>query len=164
MQFFTKESNRFTSLNEHSSNANAARIALKLEDLLKIRKLQQWCLCELRLESIKSLLLCWSPSKQHSILCQLVERCCNGAEIPHETPVKTCMTKKTPNLRDRSRKWPARDGSNLCLVHLNALRCNNITKKRHKMVHFLRLPNKHASHKTLKTACKCSRCSSYDLL
>src|SRR6266508_3710925 len=54
-----------------------------------------------------------------------------GAEIPHETPVETCKTKKTTNLRDRSRKWPARDGNNLCLIHLNALRCNNITKKRH---------------------------------
>src|SRR6266540_585025 len=80
---------------------------------------------------IKSLLLRWSPSKHHSILCQLVERSCNGVEIPHETPVKTCKTKKTTNLRDRSQKWPARDGNNLCLIHLNALRCNNITKKRH---------------------------------
>jgi hypothetical protein len=91
----------------------------------------QWCLCELRFESLKSLLLCWSPLKWHSMLCQPVERCCNGAEIPHETPVKTCKTKKTSNLRDRSRKWPACDGNNLCLIHLNALRCNNITKKRH---------------------------------
>jgi hypothetical protein len=56
MQFFTKESNRFTSLHEHSSNANTACITLKLEGLLKIRKLQQWCLCELQFESIKSLL------------------------------------------------------------------------------------------------------------
>jgi hypothetical protein len=131
MQIFTKVINRFTSLYEHSSNANPACITPKLEGLLKIRKLQQWCLCELRLESIKSLLLCWSPSKRHSILCQPVERCCNGAEIPHETPVKTYKTKKTSNLRDHSRKWPACDGNNLCLVHLNALRCNNITKERH---------------------------------
>jgi hypothetical protein len=131
MQFFTKESNRFTSLYEHSSNANLGWIALKLEGLLKIRKLQQWCLCELQLESIKGLLLCWSPSKRHTVLCQPVERCCNGAKIPHKTLVKTCKTKKTSNLRDRSRKWPACDGNNLCLVHLNGLRCNKITKKRH---------------------------------
>jgi hypothetical protein len=131
MQFFTKESNRFTSLYEHSSNANPACITLKLEGLLKIRKLQQWCLCELQFKSIKSLLLCWSPLKRHSILCQPVERSCNGAEILHETPVKTCKTKKNSNLCDRSWKWPACDGNNLCLVHLNALRCNNITKKRH---------------------------------
>jgi hypothetical protein len=76
-------------------------------------------------------LLCWSPSKRHNVLCQPVERCCNGAEIPHETPVKTCKTKKTSNLHDRSRKLPACDGNNLCLIHLNALRCNNITKKRY---------------------------------
>jgi hypothetical protein len=131
MQFFTKESNRFTSLYEHSSNANPACITLKLEGLLKIRKLQQWYLRELQLESIKSLLLCWSPSKRHTILCQPVERCCNGAEIPLETPVKTCKTKKTSNLRDHSRKWLACDGNNICRVHLNALQCNNITKKRH---------------------------------
>jgi hypothetical protein len=33
------------------------RITLELEYLVKIRKLQQWCLCELRLEGIKGLLL-----------------------------------------------------------------------------------------------------------
>jgi hypothetical protein len=131
MQFFTKESNRFTSLNDHSSNPNAARITLELECLVKIRKLQQWCLCELRLEGIKSLLLCWSSMKRHSILCQLVERCCSGAEIPHKSPVESCKTKKTSNLRDRGRKWPARDGNNFCLIHLNAMRFHNISKKRH---------------------------------
>ena len=35
----------------------AARITLELECLVKIRKLQQWCLCELRLEGIKGLML-----------------------------------------------------------------------------------------------------------
>jgi hypothetical protein len=94
MQFFIKESNRFTSLYEHSSSANPACIALKLEGLLKIRKLQQWCLCELRFEGIKSLLLCRSPLKWHSVLYQPVERCCNGAEIPHETPVKPARPRK----------------------------------------------------------------------
>jgi hypothetical protein len=131
MQVFTKENNRFTSLYEHSSNANPACITLKLEGLLKISKLQQWCLCELQFESIKSLLLCWSPFKWHTILCQPVERCCNGAEIPHETPVKTARPRKLRTYVTVVGKWPACDGYNLCLVHLNALRCNNITKKRH---------------------------------
>jgi hypothetical protein len=131
MQIFTKESNKFTSLDDHSSNPNATRITLKLKCLVKIRKLKKRCLCELRLEGIKILLLCWSPTKRHSILCNLVEGCCNGAKIPHKSPVESCKTKKTPNLRDHGRKWPAHDGNNLCLIHLNALRCHNISKKRH---------------------------------
>jgi homoserine acetyltransferase len=131
MQFFTKESDMFTSLDEHSSNPNVARTTLKLECLVKIRKLQQRYLCELRLEGIKNLLSCWSPTKRHSILFQLLERCCNGAETPYKSPVESYKTKKTSNLRDHGRKWPARDDNNFCLIHLNALRCHNISKKRH---------------------------------
>jgi hypothetical protein len=100
---------------------NAARITLKLKCLVKIRKLQQRCLCELRLEGIKSLLLCWSSTKRHSILCQLMERCSNGAETLHKSPIESYEAKKTLNLHDCGRKCPARDGNNLCLIHLNAL-------------------------------------------
>jgi hypothetical protein len=149
--FFTKESNIFTSLNEHSSNPNVARIILKLKCLVNIRKLQQGCLCEFQLEGIKSLLLCWSPTKRHSILCQLVERCRNGAKTPHKSPVESYKTKKTLNLRNCGQKWPARDGNNLCLIHLNALRCHNISKKRYTIGAkdaLLKVTNKCALRKT----------------
>jgi hypothetical protein len=142
----------FTSLNEHFSNPNVARIILKLRCLVKIRKLQHGCLCEFRLEGIKCLLLCWYLTKHHSILCQLVERCRNGAKTPHKSPVESYKTKKTLNLRNCGRKWPARDGNNLCLIHLNACDVTTYPRKDTRSVqkmHFSRLQiNVHyAKHK-----------------
>ena len=48
----------------------------------------------------------------------------------HKTAVKSCKSKKTPNLGDRRWCRPVLNGFNLAAIHLNALRSNHITKKR----------------------------------
>src|SRR5690349_21097223 len=87
-------------------------------------------MCELIFESAERYLLCIAPNEGRIFLCQLVQRCCNGAEITHESAVETCKTKETPNLRDRRWCGPFADGVDLAAVHLNAMWSNNIAKKR----------------------------------
>ena len=90
----------------------------------------QWCVCELVLQSVKGLLMCLSPMKQHPFLHQLMQRGSKGAEIFDEAAVESCKTKKTPHLCDGLGNRPALYGFNFHLVHLNSLWSYNIAKKR----------------------------------
>jgi hypothetical protein len=54
----------------------------------------------------------------------------NRAEITHKPSVESCKPKETLNLRNCRRRGPVLDGLNFVVVHLSALRSNNIAKKR----------------------------------
>src|SRR3989337_3839827 len=70
-------------------------------------------------------------NKRHILLCKLIERCSNGAEISHKTPIKPSEAKKTPHLCDRFGLRPTLNSFNLGFINFNSLWSNNIAKKRY---------------------------------
>jgi hypothetical protein len=80
-------------------------------------------------ESVERMFLCSTPIKWNTLLHQVIERCSNGAEISHETPIKSRKAKKTPKLCESCRNRPAFYVFNLRFIHLNALWSHNIAKK-----------------------------------
>ena len=92
--------------------------------------MQQWCVCELVLQSVKGLLMCLSPMKHHPFLRQLMQRGSNGAKIFDEAAVESYKTKKTPHLCDGFGNQLALYGFKFHLVHLNSPWSYNIAKKR----------------------------------
>jgi hypothetical protein len=73
--------------------------------------------------------LCSTLIKWNTLLPQVIERCSNGAEISHETPIKSRKAKKTLKLCESCRNRLAFYGFNLGFIHFNALWSHNITKK-----------------------------------
>ena len=111
--------------------------------------------------------LCGTPKKRYILLCKLIERCSNGAEISHKTPIESSKAKKTADLCDRFGLRPTLNSFNLGFINFNSLWSNNVDKKRYlvvQKVHFPRLPNRRTSRRAIKTTRKCSKCSSKDLL
>src|SRR6187399_3272752 len=121
-------------------------------------------MCQLIFQYRECFFLCSSPNKRHILLCKLIERCSNGAEISHKTPARprkllTCVT--------------VLGCGQLSIASILALStsipCGVTTYPRKdtrsvQKVHFPRLPNKHASRREIKTTRKCSKCFSKDLL
>src|SRR6187200_1657982 len=104
-------------------------------------------MCQLIFQYRECFFLFSTPNKRHIFLCQLIERCSNGAEISHKTPIESSEAKETPHVCDHFGLRPTLNSFNLGFINLNSLWSNNIAKKRESVqkVHFPRLPNKRAS-------------------
>lgn len=87
-------------------------------------------MCKIVLERAKRLLLWFPPLEHDTLLCQLMQRHNDGAEIFDKAAIETCRTKKTLNLCDGLGLWPAVNSLNFFVIHLNTLWSNNIAKKR----------------------------------
>src|SRR6187399_325563 len=74
--------------------------------------------------------LCSTPNKRHILLCKLTERCSNGAEISHKTPIESSEAKETPHVCGRFGLRPTLNSFSLGFINLNSLWSNNIAKKR----------------------------------
>src|ERR687892_2066382 len=112
-------------------------------------------MCQLIFRYREGFFLCGTPKKRHIFLCKLIERCSNGAEISHKTPIESSEAKKTPHLCDRFGLRPTLNSFNLGFINFNSLWSNNIAKKRYSVGAkgaIPRLPNKRASRRAIKTA------------
>src|SRR3954463_7500775 len=87
-------------------------------------------MCQLIFQYCEGFFLCGTPSKRHILACKLIERCSNGAEISHKTPIESSEAKKTPHLCDRFGLRPTLNRLDLGFINFNSLRSNNIAKKR----------------------------------
>jgi hypothetical protein len=58
-------------------------------------------------ESVERIFLCSTPIKWDTLLRQVVERCSNGAEISHETLIKSRKAKETSKLCESCRNQSA---------------------------------------------------------
>jgi hypothetical protein len=73
--------------------------------------------------------LCRTRIEGNTILHQVIKRCINGAEISHETSIKSRKSKITPKLCKSCRNQPTFNSFNLRFIHLNPLWSHNIAKK-----------------------------------
>lgn len=99
MQIFAEVSNGFIILHQNTTNANSTSVTIKLNNLTKIWKLQQWHVSKIVLQSGKPHVF-FFPVKHHNFLHQLVQRRSNGMEIFDEAAIEICKAKKTPHLYD----------------------------------------------------------------
>src|SRR6266536_331024 len=99
-------------------------------------------MCQLIFQYREGVFLCGTRNKRHILLCKLNERCSNGAEIPHKTPIESSEAKETPHLCDRFKLRPTLNSFNLSFINFNSLWSNNIARKDTQpvpKVHFPRL-------------------------
>src|SRR6266516_5786191 len=88
-------------------------------------------MCQLIFQYHEGVFLCGTPNKRHILLCKLIERCSNGAEISHKTPIESGEAKETPHLCDRFGLRPTLNSFNLGFINFNSLWSYNIAKKRY---------------------------------
>src|SRR3954470_16924460 len=88
-------------------------------------------MCQLIFQYREGFFLCGTPNKRHILLCKLIERCNNGVEISHKTPIESSEAKKTTHLCDHFGLRPTLNRLDLGFINFNSLRSNNIAKKRY---------------------------------
>src|SRR5215216_830734 len=88
-------------------------------------------MCQLIFQYRESVFLCCTPNKRHILLCKLIERCSNGAEISHKTPIESSEAKETPHLCDRCGLRPTLNSFNLGFINFNSRWSHNIAKTRY---------------------------------
>src|SRR3990170_3502994 len=87
-------------------------------------------MCQLIFQHCEGFFLCGTPNKRHILLCKLVERRSNGAEISHKTPIETSEAKETPHLCDRFGLRPTLNSFNLGFINFNSLWSNKHSQEK----------------------------------